>query len=125
MAKFKSVVIVKYSKKSVEREIEHTMEKMTKKGYEFVQMSGSPLDSLVLLFRAVEVEEPVNTGPSKAELKEEKKLAKIKAKEAREEAKRLKKENKKIRLEEKKAKEIEIARKKIKKHAEIDEVQQD
>ncbi len=124
MTKYKTVVIVRYSKKAMMSALDHTLNKMTKKGYEFVQMSGSPLESIVLLFKEVEVIKD-NKGPTKEELREAKLAAKEEARERKLEDKRIRKEAKRKKALEKKAINIEKAKKKIKNHIEIDEVQQD
>lgn len=50
MLEYKSVYINKILKKSIEQTINETLNEMTKNGWTFVQMSGSPVNGAVLIF---------------------------------------------------------------------------
>jgi len=117
MEKYKSVVVVKYTRRGMARAIDRTMRKMTYRGFEFVQMTGNPLESVVMLFKIEGNEKPELTRKEMKALikadKEKAKLLKEEAKAEAEENKRLMKEDKeKARLlkEEAKVKDEEAKR---------------
>ncbi len=98
MDKYKTIVVVKYTRRGMARAINRTMSKMIYRGFEFVQMTGNPLEAVALMFKVSGQEKP---ELSRKEMKALIKADKEKARLLKEQFKAEEEANKKIRKEDK------------------------
>lgn len=77
MTKYRSIVVVKYTRHGMMKAIDHKITEMLDKGYEFVQMSGNPIESIILLFK---IDGDEKRPPTRKELRQIKKDEKARLK---------------------------------------------
>lgn len=78
MTRYKSVIVSKYTKRGMMKAIDQTITDHGYRGYEFVQMCGDPIESIMLLFK---IDGDEKTPPTRKELKQMEKEKKARAKQ--------------------------------------------
>ncbi len=78
MTRYKSVIVSKYTKRGMMKAVDQTIVDHLYRGYEFVQMCGDPIESMMLLFK---IDGDEKAPPTRKELKQMEKERKARAKQ--------------------------------------------